>query len=153
MSRRRATQSVFTFARPKAKRGGLPLPDYEQLVTRLREDAEHIREHFGLPPFHLDADRASAHDRYGLCYDDGRIFVRLVHAKTGKPLKYSALIDTVVHELAHLRHMNHGPRWRALYERMLQWCREQGLYEPRALPHVPASPPGTRQLGLFSAEP
>ena len=75
---------------------------------------------------------------------------------TGHTLKYSALIDTVVHELAHLRYMNHGPRWESLYRRMLRWARKQGIYEPReaALPPdpKPSAPaqPHAEQLRLFT---
>ena len=81
--------------------------------------------------------------------------MRFVHARTGRALKYSALIDTVVHELAHLRYMDHGPRWEALYRRMLEWCRKQGIYQPRPVgerrPTLPPSsyPPEPRQMSLF----
>jgi hypothetical protein len=113
----------------------------------LRRDAARVAEHFRLPSFDLDADRPDTGDRYGLCHDDGRIRVRLVNVATGRPLKYSALIDTVVHELAHLRHMDHGPAWETLYQRMLAWCRAEGIYRPRAVTNRgPAQP---TQLSLF----
>jgi hypothetical protein len=118
-------------------------------MERLRTDAHRVAARFHLPQFDLDADRASAHERYGLCYDDGRIRVRLVHATTGRPLKYSALVDTVVHELAHLRYMDHGARWQSLYERMLAWCRDEGIYAPRSSPSPGAALPTATQLGLF----
>jgi len=108
-----------------------------------------------LPPYQLDADQPDALDRYGICFDDGRILVRLIHARTGRPLRYSALIDTVVHELAHLRYMDHGPRWEALYDRMLAWCRRERIYAPqvRSAPEI-TERVQTRerpsQLGLFS---
>jgi predicted metal-dependent hydrolase len=125
------------------------MEDYRELVERLRADAARVAAQFKLPPYELDADRPDAHDRYGVCFDDGRIRVRLIHARTGRPLRYSALIDTVVHELAHLRHMNHGPRWEALYEQMLAWCRRQGIYAPQPRRSAPAPAPAG-QLALFS---
>lgn len=115
---------------PRGRKGGLDVDLYDRLMTQLRDDAQRIAARFRLPKYELDADRAEARERYGLCYSDGRIRVRLVHVRTGRMLKYSALIDTVVHELAHLRHMNHGPRWEALYRRMLAWARAEGIYEP-----------------------
>jgi len=148
--RRSDPQLPLSFARPRPRRGGLELEDYRELVARLRGDARRVAEHFRLPPFELDADRPDSHDRFGICFDDGRIRVRLVHARTGRPLRYSALIDTVVHELAHLRHLDHGPRWEALYHRMLEWCRQQGVYRPREAPRpVVGHPLRAEQLELF----
>jgi hypothetical protein len=156
MARRSDPQLVLSFARPKRKKGGLEVDDYLALVERLRSDAMRVAKVFKLPGFELDADRADARDRYGLCFSDGRIRVRLVHVRTGHSLKYSALIDTVVHELAHLRYMDHGPRWESLYRRMLEWCRKQGIYEPRpvTIPREerprPTPAPRAEQLALFA---
>ena len=158
MSRRREPQQAFGFARPKRTKGGLAVEDYEALVAQLRADAERIAAQFHLPAFELDADRPDARGRYGLCDSEGSIRVRLVNVRTGRGLKYSALIDTVVHELGHLRYMNHGPRWEALYRRMLQWARDQGIYEPRPVspkptsgPEVAPAGPVATQLPLFGA--
>lgn len=137
---------------PTRSRGGLDLDLYDALIARLREDAARIATRFRLPKYELDADRAEARERYGLCYADGRIRVRLVNVRTGRMLKYSALIDTVVHELAHLRHMNHGPRWEALYRRMLEFARKEGIYEPmwRSVATVQqTAEPDAEQLALF----
>jgi predicted metal-dependent hydrolase len=71
--------------------------------------------------------------RYGICYADGRIAVRLKHVKTGKALKYSSLINTVCHELAHLRHFNHGPRFKAFYFQILDYARRERIYTPGSL--------------------
>lgn len=142
MPRSRDPQTLFRFARPGPSRGGLPREECDGLVERLGADARRIAERFSLPPFALDADRPNATERYGQCDTEGRITVRLVHARTGRPLRYSALIDTVIHELAHLRYMNHGPRWEALYHGMLEWARSEGIYEPRSCAaEPPASPP------------
>lgn len=143
-------QLPLSFARPPKKKGGLAIASYRELVERLRGDAARVAAQFQLPPYELDADRPTAHERYGVCFADGRIRIRLTHARTGRPLRYSALIDTVVHELAHLRHLNHGPRWEALYEEMLAWCRAQGIYSPQQR-REPAPQPA--QLGLFARKP
>jgi hypothetical protein len=149
---------LLTFARRPRGKGGLELEQYRLLVERLRLDAERVAREFRLPPFELDADRPDSVERYGICFSDGRIRVRLVHARTGRALKYSAMIDTVVHELAHLRYLDHGPRWEALYRRMLAWCRQAGLYRPRPVvaPAAYSSAPTpeaqeAEQLGLFES--
>ncbi len=69
--------------------------------------------------------------RYGVCFSDGAIRIRLHHVTTGRPLKYSSLVNTLCHELAHLRHFNHGPRFKTLYLRILEYARAQGIYRPR----------------------
>ena len=54
---------------------------------------------------------------------------------TGRPLKYSSLVNTLCHELAHLRHFNHGLRFRAFYAELLEYARREGIYQPgRAAP-------------------
>lgn len=68
--------------------------------------------------------------RLGVCYEDGTIRIRLFHARTGQPLKYSSLVDTLCHELAHLRHFNHGRRFQVLYRRILEHARRVGIYRP-----------------------
>jgi len=103
-------------------------------MERLCADAERIATHFGLEYHSLEAERANVKSRYGICYDDGTIKIRLNHSVTGEPLKYSSLVNTLCHELAHLRHFDHGPRFKAFYLRILEWCREQGIYRPGASP-------------------
>ena len=101
--------------------------------------------------------------RYGVCYADGTIRIRLGHARTGDALRYSSLVATLCHELAHLRHFDHGPRFKAFYFRLLDYARSEGIYRPgapaegppaRALPRTrtraAAAPAGPEQLALFS---
>ena len=64
--------------------------------------------------------------RYGVCYADGTIRIRLRHATTGEPLKYSSLVNTLCHELAHLRHFNHGLRFQRFYAQILEFARDRG---------------------------
>jgi predicted metal-dependent hydrolase len=127
-------------------------------MDRLNRDAARIASQFGLRYRSIDAERANVKNRYGICYDDGGIRIRLRHSVTGKPLKYSSLVNTLCHELAHLRHFNHGDRFKQFYFQLLEYARAEGIYCPspqgqgRARPAAPAPPrrqAGPVQLGLF----
>jgi predicted metal-dependent hydrolase len=103
------------------------------LIERLRRDAERLARQFGLRYRAVEPERPNVRRRYGVCFSDGTIRIRLHHAVTRRPLKYSSLVNTLCHELAHLRHFNHGPRFQALYLRILEQARSQGIYRPGAL--------------------
>lgn len=136
-----------------------------QVMRDLRRDGARIAKQFGLPVPRLRAERAGVHGHYGICYRDGRIRIRLRHAGTGRLLKYSSLVNTLCHELAHLRHFDHGERFKQYYFRLLRWARRQSIYVPAAAkaqgtsrdgpPDVaagkeqPAEPANGRQLALF----
>ena len=111
-----------------------------ELVERLNRDATLIAARFSLRYRAVEADRANATSRYGICYSDGTIRIRLRHATTGRPLKYSSLVNTLCHELAHLRHFNHGPRFKDFYLRILAYARAAGIYQP-SRPRRAVSPP------------
>jgi predicted metal-dependent hydrolase len=132
------------------------------LIERLNRDAERISRQFGLRYKSVAAERANVTSRYGSCCEDGEIKIRLRHAVTGKPLKYSSLVNTLCHELAHLRYFHHGERFKAFYLQILEYARAQRIYRPGpagagAVPRSPAGPPaqdearsrGPVQLGLF----
>ena len=104
--------------------------EVRRLIERLNRDADVIARRFGLRFRSIEAERANVTSRYGICYDDGVIKIRLRHAVTGRPLKYSSLVNTLCHELAHLRHFNHGPRFKAFYFRVLDFARAEGIYRP-----------------------
>ena len=128
-----------------------------ELIARLREDADRICARFGLRYRAIEPERANVKLRYGICYSDGTIKIRLHHATTREPLKYSSLVSTLCHELAHLKHFNHSQRFQYFNDTILAWCRRQGIYRPgrrnsprRGPTPFPASPgavapvPGTR---------
>ena len=133
----------------------------------LRQKSEHAEEmgkfcgHFGLEYRAIEAERANVKSRYGVCYSDGTIKIRLRHATTGRPLRYSSLVATLCHELAHLKHFNHGKRFQRFNRLILEWCRREGIYCPQARGRVsksPAEPPrlstrtgDIRQLELFGS--
>jgi predicted metal-dependent hydrolase len=134
------------------------------LMDSLNRDAARIARHFGLSYESIEPERANVKSRYGICYSDGVIKIRLRHATTGRPLKYSSLVATLCHELAHLRHFDHGLRFRAFNQEVLAFARAQGIYRPRSEPTAraaprppavapsrsrPPRPPGPAQLELF----
>ena len=108
------------------------------LLERLNHDAARIALRFQLRYQSIEAERPNVKSRYGICYSDGRIQIRLRHVSTGRALRYSSLVNTLCHELAHLRHMNHGPRFKAFYFRILEWARTEGIYRPGAAVEIPA---------------
>ena len=95
----------------------------------------------------LEAERENVTSHYGVCYEDGAIRIRLRHARTKRVLKESSLVDTLCHELAHLRYMNHGLRFRKLYQQILDRARRLGHYRPG-----PGEAPWPRQGTLFDSE-
>jgi hypothetical protein len=141
------------------------------VLERLRADALTLAAAYRLPLRSLDAERSQVKRRYGICYDDGSIRVRLRHVRTRQLLKYSSLVDTLCHELAHLRYFDHGRRFSAFYEKLLAYARRRGIYRPAPRPpprrEAPANsllvgiPPrrpvhepalGSKQLELFPRE-
>ena len=117
------------------------------LIEQLRLHARFLAGHFRLSYQEIAPESPRVKRRYGVCTAEGRIAVRLRHAKTGLPLKYSSLVNTLCHELAHLRHFNHGPRFRRFYLEILEYARTEGIYRPG-----PDRPARWIQLELFPAE-
>jgi hypothetical protein len=113
-------------------------------IERLRAQATDLAQAFGLRFASIDRERDGVHAHYGICYADGRIRIRLRHAVTGRVLKESSLVDTICHELAHLRHFDHSPRFRAFYLRILATARARGYYRPG-----PETGTRARQISLF----
>ena len=114
-----------------------------RVMTVLRDRAEVLVDRFSLRFKSIGAEREGVNGHYGICYEDGVIRIRLRHARTGRLLKESSLIDTLCHELAHLRYLDHSERFQTLYERILEAARGLGYYRPG---------PGQRrpmQLSLF----
>jgi hypothetical protein len=139
--------------RPRAPRdilrGPMEAREAEDLLARIRRDGAFLAARFGLRYRVIEAERPRVRRRYGACYADGTIRIRLKHAATGEPLKYSSLVNTLCHELAHLRHFNHGLAFRGFYAQILEYARDRGLYQPgpgersapRITPERGAAPP------------
>ena len=115
------------------------------VLERLRAQASDLASSFRLRLARLDPERYGVVAHYGICYEDGTIRIRLRHAKTGRLLKESSLVDTLCHELAHLEHFDHSPRFKNFYLRILEEARRRGYYRPGPEPGRP------RQASLFDA--
>ncbi len=120
---------------------------FRALIEQLNRDAERIAARFLLRYASIEPERAGVRRRYGICYSDGRIRIRLRHAVTGEPLRYSSLVNTLCHELAHLRHFDHGPRFKAFYLEVLEHARSIGIYRPGDRSAPPASAGPSRRRG------
>jgi hypothetical protein len=107
------------------------------LMERLQSDAARIAAHFGLTCRGIVAERPGVVGHYGICYEDGLIKIRLQHATRGTPLKYSSLVNTLCHELAHLKFFDHQEGFRRFYAGLLAWARAQGIYRPRGVDSAP----------------
>ena len=113
-------------------------------MERLLDHARDLGTRFNLRYAAIEAEQDGVNEHYGICYEDGVIRIRLRHAKTGRLLKESSLVDTLCHELAHLRYLDHSLRFRRLYEEILETARRLGYYRPG-----PLRPSGPIQLSLF----
>lgn len=127
-------------------------------MRRLRRDAQILGHFFSLRLGSVEAERPNVKRRYGVCYSDGSIRIRMLHVRTGQLLKYSSLVDTLCHELAHLRHFDHGQAFQVFYRRLLEYARQRGIYTPtprwavRPPDRMPAAPrPQSPQLELFAS--
>jgi hypothetical protein len=105
-------------------------PSADDLLERINADARALALRFGLRYRAIEAERPNVKRRYGVCFADGTIRIRLRHVVTGRPLRYSSLVNTLCHELAHLRHFNHGVRFRRLYFEILEYARDRAIYRP-----------------------
>ncbi len=99
------------------------------VLHRLREDARALAAAYGLPLRSVSKTRRDAR-LYGTCDTEGQIRIRLRSRTTGQLLRYSSLVATLCHELAHLRHFHHGPRFVRFYRELLESARRRGMYQP-----------------------
>jgi predicted metal-dependent hydrolase len=120
----------------------------KRAIERLRRHGALLANAFKLPLVSIDPESERVRRRLGICYADGRIRIRLHSLRSVELLKYSSLVDTLCHELAHLRHFDHGRRFWALYRRILAYAKRHGIYRPGP---EPAQPPITAFRALPAA--
>jgi hypothetical protein len=123
----------------------LDLDPREHTLVRLRRHATVLATAFDLPLRSIDAEGPRVRRRYGICFADGSIRIRLHQVRADDFLKYSVVVDTLCHELAHLRHFDHGQRFWRLYRRILAYARRHGIYRPGPEP-VPRPASGFASL-------
>ena len=131
----------------------LPLSERErrrsedaETMLRLKTWGAVLAREFKLSWSALEPEEEGVNEHYGICYEDGLIRIRLRHARTGRLLKESSLVDTLCHELAHLRHLDHRARFKRLYLRILDRARALGYYRPGPALRKP------RQASLFESD-
>ncbi|MDX1388724.1 MAG: Wss1p-related putative metallopeptidase [Acidobacteriota bacterium] len=132
--------------RPNSVRIAREEEDHAAMV-QLRTWADELVPVFRLRYTSIEAEDEGVNEHYGVCYSDGVIRIRLRHAVTGRHLKESSLVDTLCHELAHLRYMDHSIRFQKLYHRILEEARRRGIYRPGPVERI-----GPVQCGLFEEE-
>jgi hypothetical protein len=102
----------------------------DRAIERLRRHAALLASAFDLPLHSIEPESERVTRRYGICYADGRIRIRLHQVRGTDVLKYSVMVDTLCHELAHLKHFDHGRRFWRFYRRILAYAARQGIYRP-----------------------
>lgn len=117
-------------AKERARARAARAEEADRAMERMRRIAAELGRAFGLRAAVVEAERAGVNGHYGACFEDGTIRIRLRHAVTGRLLKESSLVDTLCHELAHLRHFDHATEFRDLYFRILEEARARGWYRP-----------------------
>jgi predicted metal-dependent hydrolase len=123
-------RALATAAVPRASLPATRRDEDAATIEKLRTMAVKLAAHFRLRYTAIDAEADGVVQHYGICYADGRIRIRLRHATTGRLLKESSLVDTLCHELAHLKHFDHSLRFRRFHEKVLAEARRLGWYKP-----------------------
>jgi len=105
-------------------------PDDRKLWSFCRELASDIADAFSLPLAKLRV-LSDEKDFFGDCSNDGIVRVQL--RRFGRRLLPYQIIDTISHELAHLRHNNHKAEWFALHAEILRSIRPAAYTKLRRL--------------------
>jgi len=101
-----------------------------RILAEIDRDVKPIVEHFRIPYNALK--ESIAEQSLGFNRGAGGIISLNVRQKADPMAfrKYSAVMATMIHELAHVRHMNHGPMFRQFEMELMAWAREKGIYRP-----------------------
>lgn len=103
--------------------------DAESVIRKAEKDLQPLVKHFRLR--YRDIKLSHNKSLYGQVTDSGRILVN-PFKKDGTLRKYSVIIETLIHELAHTRYAGHGKgTYGRLYKKLIGWAKERGIYTPR----------------------
>jgi predicted metal-dependent hydrolase len=103
-----------------------------QLLARIRRDARRIARHFKLRYLDITTEPPEIRDRFGSCDSDRVIRLRLYKLRDGRFFRYWNLVNTLCHEMAHLRYMDHGRNFKQLNRQILAWARVRRIYVPNS---------------------
>lgn len=95
-----------------------------RVLTLLRSCAKRLKEHFKLPRYRLDLFDFDDPERTtcrGICYPDGQIHVNFRKRRGCKYDRLESAIDTVIHELTHLKYSDHNKEFWAFHQKMKRW--------------------------------
>jgi predicted metal-dependent hydrolase len=102
----------------------------KRLLSRIRKDGRRIAKRFRLRYLRILQESPRVRARYGSCDEDRVIRLRLYRLKDRKFMRYPILINTLCHELAHLKYMDHSKNFKQLNEIILKWARKRKIYCP-----------------------
>jgi len=117
----RPVMSAFRLARPQSgpdgHRGPKSGPDHDR-GSQAR----------GLAWARLSESQAESH--LGTNRPRSRTVTVRLRKKDGSFRSESAIIRTLLHELAHCKHSDHGPKFRSLDARLVEFAVQKGIYTP-----------------------
>ena len=99
------------------------------ILAKVRRDVQPIMAAFNLSFLTLTESVAEG----SLGFNRGKRIIALNVRQKQNPMtlrKYSAIMATMIHELAHLRHMNHGPQFKMFEAELMAWARAERIYTP-----------------------
>jgi hypothetical protein len=134
----RPVMSAFGLARPD--RIGIPTCRGRESATRTADKSggPALGPSKGLAWARLSESEAESH--LGTNRGRGRAVTVRLRKKDGCFRSESAIIRTLLHELAHCKFADHGPKFRSLDARLVEFAIQKGIYTP-ASPRRPAPRP------------
>lgn len=100
-----------------------------EVLRKAEEDLQPLVNHFGLT--YRDIKLSHNKSIYGRLTDSGRILIN-PFKKDGTLRKYSVIIETLIHELAHTKFAGHRKgTYGRVYKKLVTWAKEKEIYQPR----------------------
>jgi hypothetical protein len=99
------------------------------ILGKIKRDVQPLLRAFGLSFTTMKESVAEG----SLGFNRGRRTIALNVRQKANPMKlrkYSAIMRTMIHEIAHLKHMNHSRAFSDFDNELLLWARENGIYKP-----------------------